>query len=367
MDNSFGVEFGIAHNLTSRSVFPYYIDNKLVGYLELGEEIDYFTDYFSKTFGAEILVVIKNKFIDIKNLRLTSKLEKLVSTYPKTKNYYIINSTLVNIDDNLKNLIDIKTVNQSDNYIDIENITYELESLDIQDIEQRVVGKLIVLIDTKTDQISLKNFKFNVSVFISGISFFIMMIYYLHLRYTTRQLNRSTSEIIKLSITDQLTNLYNRRYFNEMVPIELQKAIDNKKEMSFIMLDIDNFKKYNDNYGHLKGDRVLENVSKALQGTLKRSTDMVFRMGGEEFCIIIIENTKENSSQKVAKEILNAINDLNIEHLHNQPYNIITMSMGISIKKANEIVTLDTLYKDADIALYESKNSGKNMYSLYSA
>ena len=152
-----------------------------------------------------------------------------------------------------------------------------------------------------------------------------------------------------------------------MVPIELQKAIDNKKAISFMMLDIDNFKKYNDNYGHLKGDEVLEKVSLSLKKTLKRSTDMVFRLGGEEFCVVIIENTKVNTSSKVAQEILKSINDLSIEHLHNQPHNIITVSMGISIKKADEILSLDTLYKNADTALYESKNNGKNKYSVYTA
>lgn len=360
LQNSYGVEFGIAHNLTYRSVFPYYIDNKLVGYIELGEEIDYFTPYFSNILDAEILMAIKKEYIDLKNIRLTSKLEKLVKSYPQTKNYYVINSTISNINDKVKNLIDIKTMDKSDNYLDIQDTLYEVGSFDLLDIEKRNVGKMIILIDTKKEQITLKNFKFVLITITSIVSLLMIIIYFIYLKRTTKKLDDSTNDIIKLSITDQLTGLYNRRFFNEITPIELNRAIRNKFDISFIMIDIDNFKKYNDNYGHVNGDYALKEVANVLSKTLHRATDIVFRMGGEEFAILIIEDGKENSANIITKKILDAVYDLNIEHMYNCDYNRVTISLGSITAKASKDISIDTLYKQADELLYQAKQSGRN-------
>lgn len=94
-------------------------------------------------------------------------------------------------------------------------------------------------------------------------------------------------KIYELSITDGLTSLYNRRYFNDIADSVLENSLRNNKIFAFVLLDVDNFKKYNDNYGHQDGDSVLINIASALKESFKRSEDTVFRLGGEEFGVLI--------------------------------------------------------------------------------
>ncbi len=169
--------------------------------------------------------------------------------------------------------------------------------------------------------------------------------------------------IYELSIKDALTSLYNRRYFNETADSVITTTIRDDKVFAFLLLDIDNFKKYNDTYGHQEGDNVLIQVSKSLLNTFKRSEDNVFRLGGEEFGVLISAKTREDiiSISDLARQ---DIEDLNIEHKLNLPYEKITASFGVSIitvdnyKKSHK---LDYIYKKSDDLLYEAKDSGRNI------
>ncbi len=361
--DSFGVEFGISHNLTSRFVSPYYIDNKLVGYLELGEDIDYLTPYLSNILNAEVLIAIKKELLNFKDEKIKKSLNKKINTYVETNNFYIVNSTIQYINKDLINLID--------GYLNLESTQekarskYQIGVIKLFDIEKNEVGKIIALTNLEENQISLEKCQLFLSGFLFVIGIIIISIYYFFLDKTTKQLEKSTKSIIKLSKIDQLTNLYNRRHFNKQLPIELQKSIRNENYVSFIMIDIDSFKLYNDNYGHLKGDLVLEKVSKVLLNSLKRSSDIAFRMGGEEFSIFITEEGNKISAPIIAQKIIDKIYNLNIKHKYSQNSKNITVSMGVCTKKATQDLKIETLYKEADIALYEAKNSGKNKVVIY--
>lgn len=169
--------------------------------------------------------------------------------------------------------------------------------------------------------------------------------------------------IYELSIKDALTSLYNRRYFNETADSVISTTVRDNKVFAFLLLDIDNFKKYNDTYGHQEGDNVLIQVSKSLIKTFKRSEDNVFRLGGEEFGVLMSAKTREDiiMISELARE---GIESLNIEHKLNIPYGKITASFGVSIitaddyKKSHE---LDYIYKISDNLLYEAKDSGRNV------
>lgn len=362
LKDSVGIEFGIAHNLTSRYVTPYFIKGKLVGFLELGEEVDYMTQYLSNILNAQILVAIKKDLINLKNIRLTSKLNKQIKNYPETAKYYIINSTIENIDDNIKNLID-KDVDIFKIQKNI-SINYEIGMLELYDIEKRNVGEIIVLINTQEDKINLLSEKTKLSTLIFLVGFFIVSTYFVYVKGITKKLDKSTEDIIKLTNIDQLTSLYNRRYFNEIIPQEIQNAINANQNVSFIMIDIDDFKKYNDNYGHLKGDIVLKEVSKILLNHQKRANDIAFRMGGEEFALFVIERENQNSAINIAEQIRKEVFDLNIEHKMSQ-HKKITLSIGITTQKATKNLEIDELYKQADEALYKAKETGKNKLHPY--
>lgn len=364
-DISCGIEFGIHHNLTSRYVEPYYINDKLVGYLELGEDIDYLTPYLSEMLDAQILIAIKKELIDIKkDEKLSKKVINKIKSYTKTKEYYIINTKQKKFDQNIIELIDGKvTILDAQKSV---GSNYEVGLIKLFDLNQKEVGELVVLINAKENKITLLKLKTQLSFLILIIALIIVSIYYLYLKNTTKKLDKSTKDIIKLTNIDQLTNLYNRRYFNRKVPSEIKKAMRFNKAVSFLMLDVDSFKLYNDNYGHIHGDEALKKIAKVLRKTVKRSSDIAFRMGGEEFAIFIMEeNDDKISGPIIANKILDEIYNLNIEHKYNKEYNRITVSIGISIKKGNEEMELDTLYKESDLALYEAKNSGKNKMIIF--
>lgn len=184
-----------------------------------------------------------------------------------------------------------------------------------------------------------------------------------HIGYTSIRHNISDKKIIeRISITDGLTELFNRRYFDEKFPKIINKSKRNSEIISFILLDIDNFKKYNDTYGHQMGDSALKKVAKCIKNTLKRADDYAFRLGGEEFGIVFNSKSKENAFY-FSNKIKNNIQNLNIEHKKNDTYKVVTVSMGLYTINAKEIeiLDIDELYKLADELLYKAKDSGRNL------
>jgi diguanylate cyclase (GGDEF)-like protein len=178
--------------------------------------------------------------------------------------------------------------------------------------------------------------------------------------YTSIQEDITDRKLIyELSITDSLTSLYNRRHFNDITTSIIKDTFRTNKVFAFVLLDIDHFKKYNDTYGHQEGDNALIAVSNSLKNTFKRKTDLIFRLGGEEFGILIKSKSKEDILLLVHEAIKN-IETLNIEHKQNPPKNVLTASFGLSIMLGDHNIGLDTIYKKTDDALYKAKNTGRN-------
>ncbi len=166
--------------------------------------------------------------------------------------------------------------------------------------------------------------------------------------------------IYELCITDGLTSLYNRRYFNDIAPTKLQDSKRNNEVFAFLLMDIDNFKKYNDTYGHLAGDDVLKKVSLTLKDVFKRSEDLVFRLGGEEFGVLINAKTIDDV-EMLAQRARIGIETLGIEHIKNPPKEIITASFGLTVlEKEKAEITIDEIYKKSDESLYLAKDNGRN-------
>ena len=165
--------------------------------------------------------------------------------------------------------------------------------------------------------------------------------------------------IEELSIHDELTKLYNRRHFNKLLHDEVNRAKRDTKLLSFMMIDVDFFKLYNDNYGHQEGDNVLCEIGKVLNSYCKRAGDFAFRLGGEEFGILFSELTKEES-EIYANAIRKAVENLKIAHLKNKTSKVVTISIGLLSIEPIEEITEDEIYKKADDLLYEAKESGRN-------
>ena len=181
--------------------------------------------------------------------------------------------------------------------------------------------------------------------------------------YTALRTNiTDKKQIEQLSITDELTQLYNRRFFNNKIEEEINRARREDNYFSLLILDVDYFKEYNDTYGHQQGDLALEKIASVLKKHTNRSSDFAFRLGGEEFGIItILDNIKV---VEFAQNLKNEIEKLEIEHKSSKIGKHLTLSIGVASKKGAEISSSTILYKKADDALYDSKKNGRNCISI---
>jgi len=180
--------------------------------------------------------------------------------------------------------------------------------------------------------------------------------------YAVRQDITDKKRIYELSITDGLTSLYNRRHFDNIAKSIIDRTMRNNKLLAFMILDVDNFKKFNDTYGHQRGDKILIKISDSLRKTFKRSEDYIFRIGGEEFGVLITGNSEKDILHlaTLAKDNIQA---LNIEHVGNEYYHVVTASFGLTIigkNKVNPDYELKHIYKESDNKLYEAKEAGRN-------
>ena len=167
------------------------------------------------------------------------------------------------------------------------------------------------------------------------------------------------------SRTDKLTQLYNRKYFDMIFDKLCTISQKNNWESAFIMLDVDHFKQYNDTYGHDMGDSVLKAVATTLKQYFNKEYEYVFRIGGEEFGIIIFDTSK-SVLMHCLDNFIDTIHKLNIEHKTSSvDLKIITVSMGVTyIDKTNYHLTPRQLYISTDKKLYNSKELGRNRYTL---
>lgn len=172
-------------------------------------------------------------------------------------------------------------------------------------------------------------------------------------------------EIEKVSISDTLTGLYNRNYFEMIFGKEIKRAKREKKELSMIMIDIDYFKKYNDTYGHQEGDLALKSVTHVISNLTNRSYDYAFRIGGEEF--VILSYQKDFIMLKeFANTLLTEVEKLEIPHKNNLASKYVTISAGVIQFGKDNLLTTDEMYKKVDDLLYQAKDSGRNNFkSLY--
>lgn len=167
----------------------------------------------------------------------------------------------------------------------------------------------------------------------------------------------------KLSMYDGLTNIRNRRYFDETFEKTFNEIKRDKKSLAVLMIDIDFFKPYNDNYGHGQGDETLRKVAKALEKTIKRASDFVARYGGEEF-VILLKDINKDGVEAVANNLLNAVRELKITHEFSKIENYVTVSIGVSYYNSSSDITKLELLLKADETLYNVKNSGRNNFAI---
>ena len=178
----------------------------------------------------------------------------------------------------------------------------------------------------------------------------------------TKELEEANKQLRISCDTDFLTTLSNRNFYERRLGENISTAKRNNTCLSLLMIDIDNFKTYNDNYGHDCGDTTLRRVANSIKKSLQRDTDLVSRFGGEEF-VVLLPSTDAENALTIAERIRMNIQALGIEHTKSD-VGVVTVSIGIGVMEADKLNRVD-LFKHSDIALYSAKDKGRNCSYLY--
>lgn len=180
---------------------------------------------------------------------------------------------------------------------------------------------------------------------------------------TSRELAAANRELENLSRQDSLTGIANRRYFDSYLLSEVKRASRDREPLSLILADVDNFKAYNDCYGHQAGDDCLRHVATALKSVGKRPADLAARYGGEEFAMVLPGTTVEGAVD-VAKSLVRTVEGMSIPHARSGVSNTVSLSQGIASMIPAHDTTPEAIIELADQALYQAKQQGRNRYVI---
>ncbi len=186
------------------------------------------------------------------------------------------------------------------------------------------------------------------------------------LEFEAQQLEALGERLLHLSTTDDLTQLSNRRYFQERFEEEWRRAIREKRPLSLILLDVDDFKAFNDNYGHQLGDDCLSQVGQFLKHKAQRSGEVAARYGGEEF-VLLFPGSSADKAAALAETIREGIIELQIPHAYSRTHSMVTVSAGVAGCIPCRDMSPEELLSQADVSLYKAKNRGRNQVVTHAA
>jgi diguanylate cyclase (GGDEF)-like protein/PAS domain S-box-containing protein len=167
------------------------------------------------------------------------------------------------------------------------------------------------------------------------------------------------TKLAKLATTDALTGLANRRRFDEHFAAEVARAARSGEALTLVMCDVDHFKRYNDRYGHQRGDACLIEVARALEGTVRRPADLAARYGGEEFALVLPDTAQEGATTLVER-LRTTVRELAFEHEGGDGHGVVTLSAGVATVTGSW--TVEEIVELADRALYEAKEAGRDRH-----
>ena len=176
---------------------------------------------------------------------------------------------------------------------------------------------------------------------------------------SNQELQHANEKLETLSLEDALTGLHNRRYFEMQLEVEWQRHARDHKTLTLMVIDIDYFKLYNDTYGHAEGDECLKKVANLLRSSLHRNTDILSRIGGEEF-VVLLPTVDEDGALSVAIDMNKALELAELTHATSPLGDNVTVSIGIASVVPSKKETTLSLFKAADKALYGAKARGRN-------
>lgn len=357
---SYGVELGPIGTFTLRVVSPWFDERtrRLLGYVELGMETPEVVERIRKSFGAQAIVLIKKEFLDRAGWEEGMRVFGRTPDWNQFPDYVVSSQSLAQIPPVLAERFargELETAHDEP-VIQIDQGYYRPLFVPIQDIGGRAVATVVLLVDVSQEinTARLALLLGAIAYLAGGILLFVL--FYRLVGWVGRRIEDNQQRLEQLATVDELTGLYNQRMYYSILNTEIARAQRHGRSVSVLMLDIDYFKRINDHYGHVVGDRVLERLGLLLRDSV-RSENSVCRYGGEEFAIIVPEFGAQPATE-IAERLREIVEQTAFGSGRDQEIKI-TVSIGVAAfpemaSSAEELTTA------ADIALYAAKEDGRN-------
>ncbi len=300
--------------------------------------------------------IIKCKELTNKKCNITAEKTVILKNWEQYANSYKTQKERVIVNDIDKSIISSFKIDKIEVYeLILKQINFLKEyEVDVAYKQRREFLK---------DYSDMKNYLFYNLVAIIIVSFAIIIFIIYQIIKKDNQLTILNKKYKIDSITDSMTKLYNRKYFDTIFDNLPFISNANNWKSAFIIIDIDFFKQYNDTYGHDMGDKTLKVVANELKNYFNKEYEYVFRLGGEEFGVVLFD-TQEDILIECLEDINKKIVNLAIEHKGSKVLDVVSISIGAVIYKAHSYISANKLYKLADQNLYKSKQNGRNQFTL---
>lgn len=277
----------------------------------------------------------------------------LISNHPNVVHYH----TGIMVVITFGNIIVRPRFNYAVIYSSVVFVMYVLTAYSVAQMDSDTITNSCLVLFTNTFLTLVGNFHFRIE---ERREF----LYTLLMRIDSIKLEENNRLLEKLSISDKLTGLSNRRHFDFAFEKEWRNCVRNGYPLSMIFIDIDYFKSYNDYYGHQQGDLCLEIIAKGLASVAQRPGDFIARYGGEEF-VVLLSNTAIKDSLTIAENARKLVESYKIKHNSSQDSSFITISLGVASVEPSDSISADDLVNYADKALYKAKSEGRNKVCEY--
>jgi len=362
---AYGVELGPIGTFTLRVVAPWFDERtrRLLGFVELGMETPQVVERIRKALGAHGFVLIKKQYLDRAGWEEGMRVFGRKPDWNQFPDYVVSSQSLAQIPPELAERFargELETA-ANEPVIQIDESYYRPLFVPIQDVSGHAVATAVLLVDV-SQEINTARLALligAVAYLAGGVLLFIL--FYRLVGWVGRRIEDNQQKLEHLAIVDELTGLYNQRMYYVTLNSELARAQRHARPLSVIMLDIDWFKRINDDYGHIVGDRVLERLGKLLRDSV-RAENCVCRYGGEEFAVIVPEFGAEAASE-LAERLRDAVQQTTFASVKDRDVRL-TVSVGVAAyPEAGG--TAEDLTKAADTALYDAKAGGRNRVARY--
>lgn len=354
-----GVELGPLGTFTLRVVEPWYADEKkqhLIGYVELGMEVDHALKTVREILGVQTLVLIRKQFLQREGWESGMEALGRVPDWERFPDFVLSSKSMQAIPDALSEKISKGALAEFVTTIVLGRVPFRTMAVPLRDAAGMYVGQMVVLVDISREVDSARRAIVFSSMSALAVGGMLFGFFYWLVGRIGAQLESQRRMLADLAMRDGLTKLLNHRAFYTQLEKEVARVQRYEKPLSLLLLDIDHFKRVNDTYGHMAGDMILAGLSRVVSSQL-RDVDSAYRYGGEELSLILPETGIE-AAVRVAERIRSAIEEYRFDIGQGQSMGV-TVSIGVASLPTPE-TSVEKLVAVADKALYEAKEGGRN-------